>query len=503
MGGRGLDLDDLDQALTGLAAPTSPASSPRSATPITIAPLAGPAGPPPLSPPPVRSRLKPGKDAPQITPGQWNGRTPFDDLFVSDAAPLPSARGGLEEKVEYFREKLKRSEAFTARFRDAWQTREKELDVLEAMMTQERGKAEDLTTKVNDLTQKLQALETFVDQKKREFEAYGQKVAQAFAQREDQDKELKRQIEQKSGELEGVRNQLQVANDELEHERRVHTEDSKALNEQLAERDSRFDEADKKNAELSQEIEVAREELLDTKQALEHDIGVRNESIEKLKASVESQRTALTERDQQIEQLNAQVATFTDELNQMRADLDMARQTGEHDVQVRDEAIGKLKEGIERQRAGIAERDEQLTGLREQNEAKDAQLAEITEARDQAVRDIQMRDQAIENLKSAIESQRAVLDERDSTITRLEGELTQGRETLKTTEESLTHDVKTRDEAIEKLKTAVESQREHITEVESQLASAQDQSAQDRQRAGDLLTRSFKALEVAQKLLGA
>ena len=117
-----------------------------------------------------------------ITPGQWSGRTTFDDLFVTDSAPLPSARGGPEEKVEYFREKLKRSEAMTARFRDAWQTREKEMDHVETLMEQERGRAEEQANKVVELTQKLQALEGFLEQKKKEFEAYGQKVAEEMLQ---------------------------------------------------------------------------------------------------------------------------------------------------------------------------------------------------------------------------------------------------------------------------------------------------------------------------------
>ena len=70
----------------------------------------------------------------------------------------------------------------------------------------------------------------------------------------------------------------------------------------------------------------------------------------------------MTERDQQIEALTTQVTALNDELanahgeiDTVRADLDSAHQGAEHDLQVRDEAIAKLKEGIERQRAGIAE----------------------------------------------------------------------------------------------------------------------------------------------------
>ena len=41
---------------------------------------------PSLTPPPLRQRGS-------LT--QWKGRTPFEELFVSDASPLPSSRGGL------------------------------------------------------------------------------------------------------------------------------------------------------------------------------------------------------------------------------------------------------------------------------------------------------------------------------------------------------------------------------------------------------------------------
>src|SRR5262245_61343815 len=114
--GDALDLDDLDAALEGLSnkpgtpagqAPVAQADAPTSVSEAPFAvPQAGPpplvpgqpavpprAAPPPLTPPPVRAK-KPAAPSP-TAPTQWNGRTPFDDLFVSDTTPTPSARGGL------------------------------------------------------------------------------------------------------------------------------------------------------------------------------------------------------------------------------------------------------------------------------------------------------------------------------------------------------------------------------------------------------------------------
>ncbi|HET6344328.1 MAG TPA: hypothetical protein VFH51_05310, partial [Myxococcota bacterium] len=72
----------------------------------------------------------------------------------------------------------------------------------------------------------------------------------------------------------------------------------------------------------------------------------------------------------------------------------------------------------------------------------------------------------------------------------------------------LTHGIQVRDEAIEKLKSSVETGRARLNELQEQLSQAQVQSEQalsiahqERDRTADILTRTRKALEVAQKLL--
>jgi hypothetical protein len=65
-----------------------------------------------------------------------------------------------------------------------------------------------------------------------------------------------------------------------------------------------------------------------------------------------------------------------------------------------------------------------------------------------------------------------------------------------------------RDEAIAKLKAAVESSKNRIQDLEAELFDAQQQvrrtqetAGSDRQKTGDVLARTRKALEVAQRLL--
>ncbi len=226
MGGESLDFDELDAALDGLSNKKDAETPGAEGVPdVSVG-----AEPPPLQPPPPprRPRRSVSRDLSQL-PDSWGGRSNFDDLFVVDTGSLPSARGGLEEKVEYFREKLKRSEAMTARFREAWQTRDSEMDVLEALMERERVKADEGSHQNAELTQKLQALEHFIEQKKNEFEAYGRKVQAAFEQKDQQEQELRSEIDaaqgrlyavvyEKNSEISGLKNQLDALQEQYESE---------------------------------------------------------------------------------------------------------------------------------------------------------------------------------------------------------------------------------------------------------------------------------------------
>ncbi len=338
MGGAGLDLDELDAALDGLshkqkAAATNGESgdaAPQLGAEGDVPPQVGPPGLPP--PPPRRpARRSSTKDAGSL-PTQWNGRTNFDDLFVADTGPVPAGRGGLEEKVEYFREKLKRSEAMTARFREAWQVRDKEMDVLEALMEQERTKAEGESGKTSELTQKLGALEQFLDQKKREFETYGQKVQAAFAQKDQAEKDLKAQLAgfeerlnaelaEKDGEIRGLAGQVDALTSELEQTRETAQRDQANAGREIQERDERIQDFETKTGDLNIELEHVRQELLDTRDTLERDIAVRNEAIDKLKATIETQKTAIIERDEQIDGISNQLSQATDEATRNQMDL--------------------------------------------------------------------------------------------------------------------------------------------------------------------------------------
>ncbi|MBC7792125.1 MAG: hypothetical protein H7Z43_00325 [Clostridia bacterium] len=531
MGGAGLDLDELDAALDGLshkqkAAQVVQAEPASEGAPPTMSALEGSdvvggsvSGAPGAPPPPPRRPARPSvraKDGSLTLPASWSGRTNFDDLFVNDTAPMPAGRGGLEEKVEYFREKLKRSEAMTARFREAWSVRDRELDVLEGMMEQERGRAEDQSGKNGDLTQKLTALEQFLDQKKREFEAYGQKVQAAFAQKDQTEKDLRAEIAgfqqqadadllEKEGEVRGLQGQIEVLTQELEHEREGREKERAGAASEVQSRDQRIQELETKSGDLSVELETASQELLDTRDALEGDIAVRNEAIDKLKVTIETQKSAIIERDEQIDAISNQLAQATDEATRNQIDLEgqMASLTSDLETLRTESAnsIAGLKEVSSLERTQVIEKYEgELETLREEHSAAINTLREksdddLAKAKQEA--DDELAAEKNRGATAVADAQVEAANERSQITERYEGEKQAQREEAERQrlelQQRLEVEIGTRDDAIDKLKSTVETQRsvmrereDTISGVESQLselraASEGDASAKQRQ----------------------
>src|SRR5690606_5676814 len=114
-------------------------------------------------------------------------------------------------------------------------------------------------------------MEQFLDQKKAEFEAYGQKVAEAFAKKEEEESELRAKLdsaegeyvaklEEKQQEIGTLSDQINGLEGDLEQARRLHQEDSEALNGRIQEAQQRIEEMETRVADLSQELEAGRQE---------------------------------------------------------------------------------------------------------------------------------------------------------------------------------------------------------------------------------------------------
>ena len=434
--------------------------------------------------PPSPPAAGPASRTSEPLPGSWSGRQEFGDLFVPDTAAGPARGGSLEEKVDYFREKLKRSETQAARFRDAWQVRDREIDTLELVLSKERERVNAETARAQELQQKSTTLERFVEQKKGEFENYHQKVAATLAQKEEAERLLKervgaaeadrqRQVQGKDAEIQGLEGQLTALQDELKEAFRLRTEDQQAASTQMQAQETKIGQLDERVADLARELEAARQELLDTRASLERDIGLRTEAIDKLKSSLDSQRQAIVERDEHVDRLTTQLheaeeqyATASATWTETQAEHEASREQLEREVAMRNEAIDKLKAAIQSQREAMGERDTQIDNLSQENAKLHQDLTDTQSTLQNT--EIQTTDQIAE----------------------------------------FTRGIELRDEAIGKLKQSIEAQRGRLQENEEslqatqvQLQELQEAADTERQRSGDILERTRKALEVAQRLL--
>lgn len=143
-------------------------------------------------PPPIVRRVA-------VNPDEYTQRAEFPDLFAADSAAKP-ALTGLEGKVAYLRDKLKRREAQIARVKEAWFTRESELDAVETLWQREKERAREHQTAAEELKK-------FITQKGVELEQYQQKVTAAYEELERAEREARAQRDQALRELEELRTQ--------------------------------------------------------------------------------------------------------------------------------------------------------------------------------------------------------------------------------------------------------------------------------------------------------
>ena len=475
---------------------------------------------------------------------EWTGRAAFEDLFVADASAAPALRGSLEEKVEYFRDKLRRAESQAARFRDAWQTRDREIDALENFLKKASAKASEHDAEGAALKQKLATLEAFVEQKKQEFEAYGRKDNGLLAQRDEDEKKLRLELEgaaqeksravaNKEIEIRGLQEQVLALQDELQGEHRLRQADNQALGARLAEREQELERSQASHREHREALDVVREELRESHEAFERDLALRNEAIDKLKASLEKQRDAIIERDTQIDQLAAQVTeaasashhaqiSLETSVGQLTADLEAHRAQSDLDIAARDEAIDKLKAALQSQREALSERDEQLDTLTQELSSAKMGLhtaeAELQAARDTASAlqtDQQHQQVEMQDLQNKLDLLQQSFDEAQQALQASRGEQATLAERLQNVEahtteqvEDLNHAILVRNEAIDKLKGSLEAARLREQQLQEDVATAQanlhnmhENVGTDQERNAELVARTRKALEVAQKLL--
>lgn len=244
-------------------------------------------------------------------PGPYTGRTRFDNLFQSDNISSARASGGPEEKVTYFRDKLRHAEGQIARLREAWAIREGELDTLEALLAEERERG-------SGGSARLAALERFLADKKQEFDDYAKKVTEAFAAKEKDQEQLQEQLRNLKAEI--AEKEKAFRSSVLGYE------------DELARRDTRVQQ-------LLEALKEARGGLDEREQRFEAVNARFFEAAEEL-STVRGQETAL----------RAQIETHERTISALRTSLSLAQD----EVAIAKESVARLESELAQVRAGAA-----------------------------------------------------------------------------------------------------------------------------------------------------
>ncbi|MEL6195522.1 MAG: hypothetical protein AAFZ38_11390 [Myxococcota bacterium] len=246
------------------------------------------------APPPLPEGGRPVFD------GDYQGRTEFDDLFQIQSVSGDPARMTPEEKVSYFRQKLKAAEEQIARFRGAWNTRNRELDHVESLL-------EEASNDREQANERLVQLERFLEDKRAELDRYAKSVADAFAEQEEKENELREKLADEQAEQERLRDEADIAERTSEEITRLRAELGPRVQTLEDENRSLTDRLE----EASGEIALLRKRISDREDAL----GELREDAEETEARL---RNAAANRD---EELTAMLAEYRQRNEKLEAAL--------------------------------------------------------------------------------------------------------------------------------------------------------------------------------------
>ena len=474
----------------------------------------------------------------------WQGRTSFEDLFVSDSPPLPPGRGAPEEKIAYLREKLKRAESQLSRCREAWGTREREMDLLEGLFRHYWHRTSDLKVEVSEQTHKLASLEDYLERKKKEIEDYGSQVAATFKRRDEAEAGLReemnnrqahalRMIEEKQSQFKTLESQHRQLQEHYNTERARFREEHDGLRDEHKNLREEHSKVKLQLADADDGLRIAREEIEGSRVAFERDLTTRNEAIEKFKNTIRKQRESIDDRDQTNQDLG-------DRAKELEVDLKQARVTHALELQQEneryDEAAGVIErlEGEEERLIGelsevsetlrvtqvtveevsseksqlqhrltetratldevetlnedmkgeISQLQSDLSDLREERSLLQQDHERLIEAKDESERLGQTRAEElqsqIEELESEVDDLEAKLSKSKENYDTLSEEKRELEQDVQESTESMGRSIRDRDEAIEKLKMSLEAGRGSMVRLEAELERIRTEAEADR-----------------------
>ncbi|MEE8409519.1 MAG: hypothetical protein V3T05_07935, partial [Myxococcota bacterium] len=239
---------------------------------------------------------------PKLPPGPYQGRMPFEELFASESAPMPAATGTPQEKVAYFREKLRRMEEKVSSFKQAWTTRESEMDALEALVKREQKRAEEADNQ-------FEVLQDFITRKKAEMDQYGKQVTAAFSEKDAAETQLRAEVEKIRAEGDKEREELYNTLESFDQDLIKRNEAIRRLKATIKLQRDTVEARNKEIQDAKDRSEEGREELLSGLKSVNRDLADRDAMIRKLEATSSAQQHLIEAREEQVQKLASKVKT--------------------------------------------------------------------------------------------------------------------------------------------------------------------------------------------------
>jgi|GEM_PF-6153434 len=291
-------------------------------------------------PPPLKkSTHTQGSGAGSMRPlrDEWRGRTVYDGLFAStkESTTLLASGAGLEEKLDFYRDRLKRMESDFIRMREAWQIREREMTELETLFQNHK-------TRLHQAIDELCQVREQSSAQHKEQEVQVKEQTRLLAAATDKIKSLEDHVLALEQHQQSLAHALSLATQQADKERMekdriraeyekqtlIWNEEQSALREQISER---VEVWGKERSALEEQVFDVQNQLQEKTQALEHTL----DEISDLKAKVEERDAyharacdeldmrhgqEITERDVRITELNADLQNAQAELVQKTED---------------------------------------------------------------------------------------------------------------------------------------------------------------------------------------
>jgi chromosome segregation ATPase len=369
------------------------------------------------------------------------------------------SKGGMEEKLDFLREKLKQREMEIARLADIWESKEREFSAFNEKLLDKEVDIQGFKMRVEDLERKLEEAHRDGEQQAREFKA---SVDSLLEEKVTTENDLIQVVAEKEKQI----NDMRVHLAQRDRERDAHEKELLG----------RIRAGEEQYALLGERLATTVQNAAQTEQQLHELISAHELSI----SSLEDQNRGLRH---ELDQLGDDKAHMERDLKERLAELEQRGADLERDLQTvseeksRSEAI--LNEGLSAQMERANRLESELHQLQELRQEQARAFEGKIEERDERV--LGLEDSLRQLQKEKEEQQQrlaAKLDDRESKIASLESELGSLRQTKESQEQRLNERLLEREQKIENLERDFQDIRQRLAvtkdDLEQQLRARQD-----------------------------